>query len=134
MKKIHCIIRNETVVWTPEEVVRQKTIAWLLNRGIPKSQIHVELGMTPWDRSSRDRMDIVVMHPQLNFVEGEFWALVECKRPKGNLSDALDQMRRYGYRLSAHLGLLTDGTQLQIFDIRKGWKAINQLPSWKEYL
>jgi hypothetical protein len=74
--KIYDPIRKKTLRLTPEEIVRQKTIKFLMNRlGVPQDKIIVERSLgTLGVKGSKKRIDIGVLDE-----EGLLMTIVECK-------------------------------------------------------
>lgn len=125
-----CKIRHKTVVYTPEEQVRQKVIHWLIAQGVPSSFMEVETGLQAWNPPSRERVDVLVRHPNKDLSAGEFWLMVECKAPGESLELAQWQLQRYQQSVRFSWAIVTDGSQLLIFDVEAHWSIIHELPKW----
>ncbi len=104
---LYDILRRKYVVWTPEEVVRQDLVNYLLQElKYPKGLISIEAGLH-YNRRLK-RTDIVVFNK-----EGKPNILVECKRPEVKLGkEAIFQLSTYNKELDANLLVLTNGKEL----------------------
>jgi len=98
------IIRKKNVVVTPEELVRQDFIHYLIDElAYPKSKIAVELGLKINDLSKRS--DIVVFGSDFNPI-----LAVECKAPNVKIDQKVfDQLARYNLTLGVDYFILTNG-------------------------
>jgi hypothetical protein len=99
-------IRRKFVSFTPEELVRQGAISYLLSRKrIPQKSISVEkqikvAGITK-------RYDVVVYKP-----DASIFLIVECKAPTVKISqDVFDQIARYNLVLKADYLMVSNGDQ-----------------------
>ena len=101
---IFCVIRKKYLVLQPEELVRQLTIQYLImNRAYNRNSIHVERGLTV--NGLYRRTDIIVYDENI-----EPYLLVECKRPKVKITQAVfDQIARYNLTLKVKYLLVTNG-------------------------
>ncbi len=136
LNQIICIKRKKHIVVTPEELVRQKCIHWLMSKGIPLEYIEVEKSLSNWNPLSDERTDILIRHPQLDLSNGEFFALIECKSEgaRSQLDMAFDQLHRYRQSISFEYGLVVGGDAMIIYDVTQDWAILSQLPNWDEYL
>jgi len=121
-------VRRKQVSKTPEEQVRQKLIAWLAEvYQIPLHRMQVEVdvssiagtghgesGSPNAASKGENRADLVVWEV------GDFsqpWLMAECKRPGIKLDESvLDQVRRYTRLITPKFVLLTNGTDLRVFE------------------
>ncbi|MFK7980633.1 MAG: type I restriction enzyme HsdR N-terminal domain-containing protein [Saprospiraceae bacterium] len=101
---IFCVIRKKYLVLQPEELVRQLTIQYLIaHRKYNRNSIHVERGLTV--NGLYRRTDIIVYDENI-----EPYLLVECKRPKVKITQAVfDQIARYNLTLKVKYLLVTNG-------------------------
>lgn len=104
-------IRNKLVYITPEEIVRQKIISYLINElQIPRCMITVEEHISHYVINSRRRADIVIH--KYNNIDNTLTpiAVVECKA-KGILlgEKAISQVLDYADYLECEYAMLTDG-------------------------
>lgn len=99
-------VRRRFVALTPEEWVRQHTIAYLSqDLGYPQSLIAVEGSLTLNDL--KKRFDILLYN-----TKGQPVLLVECKAPNVKLTQAVfDQAARYNMAFKVGLLFITNGLQ-----------------------
>lgn len=97
-------VRKKWVVLTPEEWVRQHTIAFLvMERGYPSGLIGVEKIVKI--NNMNKRFDVVCFNNEAKPV-----LLVECKAPEVEITqEVLDQALRYNSQLQVNYLLLTNG-------------------------
>ncbi len=102
--KVHCIIRNSSVVLTPEEWVRQHVLNYLITHaGYPKGSIAVEYSLKYNGRQKR--CDILVTDFQ-----GAPFCIVECKAPEVSLNDTtFHQIAAYDFTLQAKILVVSNG-------------------------
>ena len=79
IQQIKCAVRKRWFVLTPEEVVRQTALHYLLNLGYSERLISVE--KTVWVNGLRRRFDILIYDSK-----GNPFILVECKAPSIKLT------------------------------------------------
>lgn len=103
-------IREILVVITPEEIIRQKFIQYLIHRlKVPKEMIFVEVPMTIFKKGARDRADIIIVGRD---DEGNSYSMmvVECKAAAVPLvDDVWDQVLRYDKVVQSGLVVITNG-------------------------
>lgn len=99
-------VRRRFVALTPEEWVRQHTIAYLSEGlGYPQSLIAVEGSLTLNDL--KKRFDILLYN-----TKGQPVLLVECKAPNVKITQAVfDQAARYNMAFKVSLLFITNGLQ-----------------------
>jgi hypothetical protein len=97
-------IRKKEVVLTPEELLRQLVLLYLLEeKKYPAQRIRSEVGIKVNGLSRR--CDLVVYDAAL-----QPWLLVECKSPKVSLTQAtFEQAARYNLMLRAPFLAVTNG-------------------------
>ncbi|GIW48998.1 MAG: restriction endonuclease subunit R [Caloramator sp.] len=137
-KCIFDIIREILVLETPEEIVRQKFVRYLIEElKVPKNKIEVEVPMVHFKKGSKGRADIVV-YAENN--EGYLipLILVECKAPNVPLIDEVwKQAIKYNEILGAAIIVITNGnnTYAVVFDDEtKEYYYIEEIPEYKEIL
>lgn len=103
-KTIFDVVRKKFVALTPEEIVRQHIIHYLLTeKEYPKALLAVEMALT-YNTMSR-RCDIVAYHNT-----GQPLLIVECKAPEVKLSQAVfNQAARYNEVLQVPYLVITNG-------------------------
>ncbi len=97
-------IRRKDVALTPEELLRQLVLLYLLEeKKYPAHRIRSEIGIEV--NGLRRRCDLVVFDAQV-----KPWLLVECKSPKVALNQkTFEQAARYNLRLRAPFLTVTNG-------------------------
>lgn len=97
-------IRKKEVVLTPEELLRQLVLSYLLEvKKCPPHRIRTEIGIEV--NGLKKRCDIVVFDADV-----KPWLLVECKSPKVRLTQAtFEQAARYNLHLKAPFLVATNG-------------------------
>lgn len=97
-------IRKKEVALTPEELLRQLVLFYLLEeKKYPANRIRSEVGIQVNGRSFR--CDVVVFDAEL-----KPWLLIECKSPKVALNQTVfEQAARYNLRLRAPFLVVTNG-------------------------
>ena len=106
-EKIYDPVRQINLRVTPEEIVRQKTIKFLMKRlGVPQSKIIVERGLnTLGVEGVKRRIDIGILDE-----EGLLMAIVECKaKLSKNGESAFIQAQDYLLDLNTRYFFVTDG-------------------------
>lgn len=103
-KYIFGIIRKKYLVLTPEEIVRQLILHYLIEeQGYPKNRIRVEMGLEVNEMTKR--CDILVFNKALEPI-----LLVECKSAKVKIDDKVfDQIAQYNMSLKVPYLLVTNG-------------------------
>lgn len=97
-------IRRKDVALTPEELLRQLVLRYLLDvKQYPANRIRSEIGLTLNRRPKR--CDIAVFDAAL-----QPWLIVECKSPKVALNQAtFEQVARYNLQFRAPFLAVTNG-------------------------
>lgn len=115
-------VRRRWVALTPEEGVRQLTIAMLHERyGYPLELMQVEGAITV--NGMTRRCDIVVYN------DSQPWMIVECKKSEIPLTQKVcDQACRYNTVLRVPYLLLTNGRQEIIVEVDFAESRLRQLP------
>ena len=115
-------LRRMWLVLTPEEWVRQHTIAWLVGeKGVPQLRISQEYPVNI--NGQHQRADIVVID---DFAKP--YILVECKAPNIDINnEVVMQATRYNAVVQARYILLTNGIKLYCFEYADGkYRAIKK--------
>ena len=122
------IIRKKYLILTPEELVRQQVIHFLINhKKYPRALIKVEDGMK-FNRMMK-RSDIVVYRKT-----GEVFMVVECKASKVKLTQkSMDQLSIYNQNYKAEYLALTNGVSLHVCKIDYDTKQISYLSEFPLY-
>ena len=98
------IIRKKFVILTPEELVRQHTLHFLITeKKYPVSYINVEKQLLLNDTVKR--YDIVIFKN-----DGDVEIIIECKAPSVTINQlSFDQIARYNLALNSNLLMVTNG-------------------------
>ncbi len=123
-------IRKKEVSLTPEELLRQLVLQYLLEgKKYPPNRIRVEIGIMV--NGLQKRCDIVVFDADIRP-----WMIIECKSPKVALSQAtFEQAARYNMLLQAPYLAVTNGlsTFCCALDLEaKTFTYLTDFPSFKE--
>jgi len=87
--------REKSVMQTPEELVRQTLVNWLIEKlKVPESLIKTEFALSQLVPSEKGRLDIIVANPNSADLR-EPWLLAECKADKANLQSLEAQVNKY---------------------------------------
>lgn len=107
--KIYDCIRKKFVALTPEELVRQSVLHFLIfEQKIPSSLIKVESKLKLFN--TEKRFDILV------FRELKPWLLVECKSFRNEIYNKdIEQALRYNLSLKGPFVMLTNGKRTMLF-------------------
>jgi hypothetical protein len=95
-----CAVRKRLIHKTPEEVIRQSVIKYLIDeKGYPIGNIDVETPLSRKNKNKKGRADIIIYD-----FEGNALCLIECKEPKEVLTDrVIDQLLNYDEVFDAYL-------------------------------
>ena len=121
-------IRRKEVVLTPEELLRQMVLAYLLSgKNYPAHRIRSEFGIEV--NGLRRRCDLLVYDMEL-----KPWLLIECKSPKVALDQStFEQAARYNMSLKAPFLCITNGiaTYCAALNLEQGTFAyLSDLPTF----
>lgn len=132
------LIREILIVETPEEIIRQKFVRYLIEElKVPKSKIEIEVPMTHFKKGARGRADIVVYGENK---EGDNIPiiLIECKAPNVPLIDEVwFQAYNYDDILGADFIIITNGnyTYGAVWDKEdEEYYFVEELPSYQQLL
>lgn len=127
---LHCLSRKKQLVLTPEEVIRQLMLHYLVEeKQYPKNKIRVEMGLVV--NTMNKRCDILVFNQELQPV-----LLIECKSAKVNISQkTFEQIARYNSTLQVPYLVVTNGPQNYcswIDQENKTFSFLDSIPSYEE--
>ncbi len=107
---VFCVIRKKYVILTPEEIIRQCCIQYLIKEWDCKpSLMKVEY---EFSYKTQDRLDICVFDR-----DGKALIIVECKSADTVLGEsAIQQISRYNQYMHAQKGIVTNEIKTIIFD------------------
>jgi len=122
-------IRKKHLVFTPEEMVRQLCLIFLIEQGpYPKEKINAEKGLLISGRQFR--YDLLVYDSKL-----APFLLVECKSHTVKLSNlTFEQISNYNRELKVPFLLITNGPELRIVHIdwdKKKFEFLDRLPAYQ---
>lgn len=122
------IIRKKYIIVTPEELVRQHLVHYLINQmKYPKSLISVEDGMKV--NKMIKRSDLVVYNQS-----GHIFLAIECKSAKVKLTQkSMDQLSVYNQHYKASFLALTNGLDVYICKIDYDNKKIDFLDNFPKF-
>ena len=111
-KSIFDIIRKKYIILTPEEIIRQHLVHYLINiKKYPRSLISVEDGMKV--NRMMKRSDVVIYDQN-----GEVFLAVECKSTSVKLTQkSMDQLSIYNQHYKARYLALTNGLEIYVCKI-----------------
>jgi type I site-specific restriction endonuclease len=122
--------RKKWVALTPEEWVRQHTLAWLADeKKYPLSIMGVEKSIRV--NGQNRRCDIIVYGK-----EAKPFLIVECKAPEVEITQPVfDQAARYNLSLGADLFLLTNGLRhfcCMVEHSAQSYTFLKELPAYQK--
>lgn len=132
-------LRERLIYKTPEEVVRQQVISYLLNiKKVPKNMIQVEMLLAKYDVKSIRRADIIIERYSQTDKAISPLAVVECKAPDIMLGEsAVKQAVDYADKLLVDYLIITNGDELIVakYDgTQKQYIDLSNIPSYEEML
>ena len=123
---LQCLIRDKAVAKTPEELVRQRVLHWLIDsKGRTKNDLRLEQSY-PWvsDRArKRVRTDLELL------ADGKVQVVVECKRADVPLGEHVDQQaKEYAVKARARWIWTTNGDSHRFLKRRRStWRPVKSL-------
>ncbi len=122
-------LRKKYLVITPEELVRQLCLLFLIDQGnYPKEKINAEKGLQISGR--KYRYDLLVYQSNL-----KPFLLVECKAPSVKLSNlTFEQISNYNREFKVPYLLITNGPELRLVYIdweNKSFNFLTELPAYQ---
>ena len=120
-------VRRKDVVLTPEELLRQLVLRYLLDiKNYPPGRVRVEIGLKV--NGQPRRVDILVFDAAL-----QPWLLIECKSPKVALTEAtFGQAARYNMALKVPFLAITNGLSTYCCSIDYTQNSYAFLPDFPE--
>ncbi len=127
-KQLFDPIRRKNVAATPEELLRQLVLQYLLEeKRYPAGRIRVEMGLTV--NELQKRCDVLVFDSGLRP-----WLLVECKSPKVALTQGVfEQVARYNLPLQVPFLAVTNGLATAVAGLdfgAGGFQFLGDFPDW----
>ena len=131
-------IRQILVIETPEEIIRQKFVRYLIDKlEVPKSKIEIEVPMSRFEKGKRGKADIVVYGKNKDGYNIPIM-LVECKAPNVLLIDKVwSQLYKYDNIIDAGFITLTNGqdTYAAVYDHNENeYYYVDKLPKYRDLI
>ena len=128
IKLIFDPVRRKHVVLTPEELLRQLVLLYLLQvKAYPANRIRSEVGLTLNKRPKR--CDIAVFDAAVRP-----WLIIECKSPKVALNQkTFEQVARYNLQYQAPFLAVTNGLATYCCALDYEAAAFSFLPDLPDY-
>lgn len=131
-------IREILIVETPEEIIRQKFVRYLIEElKVPKNKIELEVPMSHFKKGAKGRADIIVYGENDEMCDIPIM-LIECKAPNIPLVDEVwFQAYKYDYILGAGYIIITNGsvTYGAAWDEEdKEYYLVEELPRYEQLL
>lgn len=126
-------IRKKLILQTPEEIVRQKFVQYLISeKNVPKDMIELEVPMSYFVPKAKGRADIIVYTLEHN--NRVPILIVECKSQNTPLiDDVFDQVYNYEEILYANTVAVTNGVELFVeawSEKSKCYMPLEELPNY----
>lgn len=130
-------IREMLVLKTPEEIIRQKIVKYLIEYlSVPKYKIGVEVPLTILSKGATGRADIIV-YGEENGVNVPV-ILVECKAPNVSLiDDVWYQALNYVEKVGADLIILSNGNETYGLAYNRAEESLNiliEIPKYEDLM
>ena len=125
-------VRKKYVALTPEELVRQNTVLYLVNtKNYPLNLMRVEVGMKLNDMQKR--CDILIYNRNLSPL-----LIVECKAESVKISqDIFSQLSRYNLVFKVPYLIATNGKNTYCCKInfeKQSYEFLKEIPSFEELI
>lgn len=123
-REIWCAIRQRWMVCTPEEIVRQSLVRFLIDeKNYWETHIAVEKMLK--NAASRVRFDLVAFRQDLSPL-----LLAECKAPHVPITDdVVKQLLKYNLKIEAELLITTNGIETYVYDTKfRDW--VEDIPTY----
>jgi hypothetical protein len=129
-KRLFDPIRKKWIVITPEELVRQMLLLYMMEeKDFPKNKINVEKQVLV--NGQPKRFDILVYSKETKPI-----LLVECKAPNVPIDEmVLDQIARYNMVLKVNYLIMTNGIDTfccQVDYEKETFEILNEIPNFKK--
>lgn len=129
--------REKKIKLTPEEVIRQKTVQFLIKElGVPASCIRLEQSMRHYQVDSQIRADIVVEGQNKKKNEINPLAVIECKAEYVALTERAQwQVMDYADNMGCDYIFLTNGWTMRVgkwVEEKKNYLWLEKIPTYQE--
>jgi len=127
---LYDITREKSVAQTPEELVRQALVGWLIEKlNVPESLIKTEFALSQLVPNEKGRLDVIVANPS-NANLREPWLLAECKAGKTDLQSLEAQVNKYLRIVHPLHIVLAIGNEWHFLSKKgNGYKAVKEIPA-----
>jgi len=126
---LYDITRDKSVAQTPEELVRQTLVNWLIEKlNVPQTLIKTEFALSQLAPNEKGRLDIIVANPNSANLR-EPWLLAECKAGKADLQSLEAQVNKYLRIVHPLHIVLAMGNEWHFLSKKgNGYKAVSEIP------
>lgn len=126
-------IRNIFVQITPEEIVRQKMLDYLMkNMSVPRENILVEEHLAHWTKNFNGRIDIAITFQE------KILAVIECKEENIFIESMqfFEQAKNYAKNVGAKYIILVNGVNIQFYHLNEEnfYKPIDGILNFSDML
>jgi hypothetical protein len=133
------LTRKKLIYLTPEEEIRQKFIAFLIEKLlVPVNMIQTEVPMSHLVKGEKGRADIIVYYNDKKANNLKPLLVVECKAPDVRLiDDVFLQAYNYADNIGANYIMVTNGEELVIEKWKEQddtYEVVSNLPSYHDML
>jgi len=125
---LYDITREKAVAQTPEELVRQALVGWLVEKlNVPAALIKTEFALSQLTTNEKGRLDVIVANPDADLREP--WLLAECKAGKTDLQSLEAQVNKYLRIVQPQHIVLAIGNEWHFISKKgKGYGAVSEIP------
>ena len=129
-KTLYDKTREKQVKQTPEELVRQALVNWLIEKlSVPEHLIKTEFALSQLAPNEKSRLDIIVANPNKGLEEP--WLLAECKAGKTNLQSLEAQTNKYLRIVRPLHIILAIGDEWHFLSKKKdGYEIASEIPNF----
>jgi len=126
---LYDITREKNVPQTPEELVRQNLVNWLIETlKVPEALIKTEFALSQLAPNEKGRLDVIIANPKSADLR-EPWLLAECKAGKADLQSLETQVNKYLKIVQPLHIVLAIGNEWHFLSKKgKGYKIVNEIP------
>ena len=128
---LYDITRDKSVAQTPEELVRQTLVNWLIEKlNVPQTLIKTEFALSQLAPNEKGRLDIIVANPNSANLR-EPWLLAECKAGKADLQSLEAQVNKYLRIVHPLHIVLAMGNEWHFLSKKgNGYKAVSEIAAF----
>jgi hypothetical protein len=124
--------REKLVAQTPEELVRQTLVSWLIEKlNVPESLIKTEFALSQLVQNEKGRLDIIVANQKSADLRKP-WLLAECKAGKTDLQSLEAQVNKYLRIVHPIYIVLAMGNEWHFLSKKgSGYEIVGEIPVFK---